>query len=352
MTLVHPRHLLVRLPNPLGDTVMATPALRALRTALPATRITWAGGRAAQAALEGLPYRDGVMPIEGRLTHGWGAPWRAARQLRRLEADATLLLPNSFSSALAARLARIPLRVGTRLHGRGMLLKHTVDVPLDPKTDKLAARPMTKHYLDLVAPFGAVDDGKGTEVCATDFDRERAARRLGALPDDARVVAINAGAAYAETKVYPPRRIADAVHLLRKEHDFAPLVLCGPGEEALARATADAIGAEAVSTHADPPDIGELKALLAGAALLLTTDAGPRHLADALGTPTVAWLGPTDPAWSGDSPGAVVRHEVLPCLGCHLKRCPIELPCMELLEPAQVAEVAARALAVDSGGGA
>lgn len=348
MTPLRPRHLLVRLPNPLGDAVMATPALRALRAALPDARITWAGGRAANAVLEGLPFRDDVMPIVGRQAEGWRAPWRAARLMRRLGADATLLLPNSFSSALAARLARIPVRVGTPLSGRGFLLSAKVAVPLDPKTDKLLPRPMTTHYLDLVAPFGARPDGEGTELRLTAFDRERADRRLADVPEGARLVAVNAGAAYGPTKVYPPRRIAEAVEALRASHEIVPLVLCGPGEARLARETALAIGGDVIATHAAPPDLGELKALLARAALLLTTDAGPRHVADALGTPTVAWLGPTDPAWSAESPGAVVRHEALPCLGCHLTRCPIEHPCMELLEPARVAEAAAHALGAES----
>lgn len=335
-----PAHLVVRLPNPLGDAVMATPALRALRTALPDTRITWAGGRMANAALAGLPWRDDVMPIAGNLARGWRAPFRAARMLRRLGADATLLMPNSFSSALAARLARTRTRVGTRLHGRSMLLSHKLDVALDPKTDKLAPRPMTQHYLALVAPFGAVPDGLGTEVRVSAFDQERAAARLGALGQETRVVAISPGAAFGSTKVYPPSRIADAVKALRTTHPCEVIVLCGPGEEQLARETAEAIGSGVISTHERPPDLGELKGLLARADLCLSTDAGPRHLADALGTPTVAWLGPTDPTWSGESPGRIVRHEALPCLGCHLTSCPIELPCMRQLDPELVASAA------------
>ena len=88
-----PRHLLVRLPNPVGDTVMATPALRALRLALPESRITWVGRPAAQAVLTGLRDRDGVVPLAGAIGKGRRAPLMAGRFLARLDADAALLLP-------------------------------------------------------------------------------------------------------------------------------------------------------------------------------------------------------------------------------------------------------------------
>jgi lipopolysaccharide heptosyltransferase II len=330
-----PRHLVVRLPRPLGDAVMATPALRALRAALPSTRITWAGAPAATRALEGLPWRDDAMPLAGPMDRGVLAPWRAARLLRPLGADATLILPNSFATALAARLARIPVRVGTPLHGRALLLTRPVIVPT--KGAGLAPRPMREHYLDLVAVFGARDDGRGTELATTDFDESRAQARLKDVEPGTRLLAVNAGASFGPTKVYPPDRLARAVSLVREEAGVLPLVLAGPGEEALARAVAEALWPPYLSVHDDPPDVGELKALLRRATLLLTTDAGPRHVAEAFGVPTVAVLGPTDPRWGAGGPSTVVRNEAVPCLGCHLRACPIGHPCMLELEPEQVA---------------
>ena len=322
---------------------MATPALRALRTALPTTRITWAGGGAPQQALEGLPWRDDVFSLAGPLAKGARAPMRAARQLRRLGADATLLLPNSFSSALAARLARIPTRVGTPLQRRGLLLTHKVRLPMGEK-GRLAPRSMRAHYLDLVLPFGATDDGRGTQVAVTPFDAERAARRLAGLPDGALLVGVNAGAAFGPSKVYPPALLGQAVKLLRERTGAVPLILCGPGEESLAREVAAASGEGVLSTADDPPDVGTLKGLLARCRLLLTADAGPRHLAEALGVPTVVWVGPTDPRWGEGGPATVLRVEGLTCLACHEPVCPIDHPCMLKLAPERVVEAAVGAL--------
>lgn len=334
--LKRPRHLLVRLPNPLGDAVLATPALRALRAALSDVRITWAGGPAAQAVLEGLPDRDGVVPLAGRLRRGLGAPFRAARLLRRLGADTVLLLPNSWSSAIAARRAGIRTRVGGDCGRRRLLLTHRVPLPLDEK-GKLKPRPMTEHYLDLVAPFGAYTDGRGPLLATTPFDEQRAARRLLAAPSTVPLLGINPGAAFGPTKVYPPARIGEVVRRVRQEREVFPVVFCGPGEEDLARATAQAVGTPCLSTHTDPPSLGELKALLRCVAVLCTTDAGPRHMAEASGVPTVVWVGPTDPRWSAGGDATVLRQDGLDCLGCHLRKCPIGLPCMNDLDPARVA---------------
>lgn len=334
-----PRHLVVRLPNPLGDAVMAVPALRALRAALPDTRITWAGRRAPNAVLEGLPYRDDVMPLEGRTARGRAA----AAQLRRLGADATLLLPGSLSSAVAARVARTPVRVGVPGDGRRWLLTHAVDVPRDPDAPgKPLPRPMTEHYLALAAPFGARPDDVGVELRTTAFDEERVDRRFRDVADGVVLLGVNPGAAFGETKILPPETIAAAVRAIREEFDVLPVVLCGPGERVLGEATAAAIG-DCLSVHDDVPDIGELKALVRRLAVLVSADAGPRHVAEALGTKVVVWMGPTDPRWSGHSAASVVRNEALDCLACHLKRCPIGLPCMKALDPMQLAS-ATRAL--------
>ena len=93
--------------------------------------------------------------------------------------------------------------------------------------------------------------------------------------------------------------------------EIAYAVLCGPGEEELGRSvhrllrepTALHDRPPRVGTHEAVPDLGELKALIARCDVLATTDAGPRHVAEALGVPTVVWMGPTDPRWSGCWPG-------------------------------------------------
>lgn len=340
-----PRHLVVRLPGPLGDAVMATPALRALRRALPATRITWAAGAGVHGALEGLPWRDDVLALGSAMLQGARAPLRAARQLRRLRADAILLLPNSFSSALAARLAGIPVRVGTALQGRGSLLTHAVEVPRAAR-GRLAPRPMRAHYLDLVAPWGARDDGGPTELRVLPFDAERAAACLAGVPPGTTLVGVHPGAGFGPSKCWPPALLGEALARLREQAGVLPLLLGGPGEQALLQEVAAAAGGPLRSTAGDPPGLGTLKGLLARCRLLLTADTGPRHVAEALGVPTVTWVGPTDPRWGAGGAGEVLRVEGLDCLACHARECPLgHHRCMRDLAPGRVVEAALRLLA-------
>ena len=110
-----PRTLLIRLPNPVGDVVMTTPLLRVLRERLPETRLIVAGKPVFGSLLSGLDTIDAFVPLPSGVR-------AQARVLRPIGAELALILPNSWSSALATRLAGIPVRIGRRAQGRGALL--------------------------------------------------------------------------------------------------------------------------------------------------------------------------------------------------------------------------------------
>jgi heptosyltransferase-2 len=333
-----PARLAVRLPNPAGDAVLATPALRALRRALPSTRIVWAARPAVLALLDGLPDRDETLAVEGPLDRGLLAPRRLGRRWREDGVDAVLVLPNSRSSARAAAASGAAVRVGDARRGRTRLLTHPVEAERDGRGFR--AVPMREHYLRLVAPFGAVDDGRPPALATTASGEAQALARLreGGLLDRP-FLAVSPGAGFGPSKVYPPPLLADAVARVRAGTGLGVVVLGGPGEEPLAADVAARLAPPVLSTHGRPALWPEAKSLLARASLLLTPDAGPRHVAAALGRPVVVVAGPTDPAWgSGDAAlVTVVRREGLSCLGCHLRTCPIGHPCLSGLEPAVVA---------------
>lgn len=332
------RSILVRLPNPLGDVVMATPLLALLRAALPEARISAAGSESLGPLLAGLPDLDAFLPLPAAARSGASAPLRQARILRGAAADAVLLLPNSWSSALAARAAGIPRRIGRRGGGRGLILTQAL-----PKIPGPA--PMTELYADFLAPLGLTRPPilpparlAVTQPPPEPLGDPALGPWLGVAP----------GAAFGPSKKYPHPALLDAVTQAAREHGLTPVWIGGPGEAAeltmLAEQAAERLGGPRAVVCGD---LGAAKAAIAACRALLAMDNGARHVAAALGVPQAVVYGPTHPAWSAHAleRTVILRREGLPCLACHHPVCPINgHPCMNQLAPQEVAAAVGEAL--------
>ncbi len=329
------RAIYVRLPNWIGDVVLATPLLRALRRAAPRAEVALHGRGAGLALLatEGLHDRELLLgPARGPL-----GPWREGRRVRAVwrRPDLALLLPNSVSSALVALGAGARERVGYALNGRGPLLTRALPVA---RQGRLRPVPMVDYYLGLLEAAGGRADGvaRRPALGTTPAREARAAAAWDALAlDPGRPVwAINVGAAW-ETKRWPPAHVGELVRRL-DARGVQALLLRGPDEGDLARACCEAAG-RAVPGADRVIGLGELVPVLRRCALLVTTDSGPRHVGVAAGLPVVAVIGPTHPAYTAvDSDRVAVVCEEVDCWPCHLPRCPVDFRCMTRLLPARV----------------
>lgn len=313
-----PGRLLVVLPSWLGDAVMATPALRLLRDALPGAFIAGLARPAPASLLDGTPLLDEIL-IER--ASGVMGPKRVAARVRPLRFDAALLLTNSFSTALTTRIAGIPLRLGYDRDGRGLLLTHRLHAPERAPTGmrsrRWAAVPACAYYYaagrallgDPPPPFEELDDAMSVlpqaaalELPLHDSDRAEASRVLGSAglgASNAVPFAVLNPGANNPTKRWPAERFAALADHIADRHSLRVLLNTGPGEEDVAHAVRDACRAAAPVLLAEHGQtLAALKAILARARLLVTNDTGPRHLAAAFGTPTVALFGPTDPRWT------------------------------------------------------
>jgi len=338
-----PRRILVRLPNWLGDGVMAVPALRALRRRFPAAEICLLGRRLFEELLADSELHQRFLPLAG----GPGKAAADLRGVRDLAPDFALILPHSFRSAVAPWRARVPVRIGYAREGRARLLTHA----LSPhhQGSAIAPVPMQYQYLELAAVLGAEgtpeDGGLGIgEAALAGADAWLSERGIG--PGDA-PLALNPGASFGPSKVYPPELLAEAAVRARRAGLGPLIVLCGPGEESLAREVAERIGPPVASAADAPPPLGVLKGILARSRALITTDAGPRHLATALGVPTVVLMGPTDPRFTAArlERTAILRRDV-PCGPCHRKVCPLDHRCLREITPAEVVGALSDLLAV------
>jgi heptosyltransferase-2 len=335
-----PERILVRLPTWVGDAVMATPALRALRAAHPRAHLCVEGRPVLAGLLRGLPHFDAFLPERGR---GLAGALARARGLRAQRFDWAVLLPDSPRAALGPFLARIRRRVGyARDPVRRALLTEALAPPRDTAGERLPI-PMVERYLRITRHLGCPDRGLFEELAV---DPQVAARldadleRRG-VPRGEPVLVVTPGAGFGPSKLWPPAHFARACDALSRRFGLRPVLAPAPNEVGIARAVAE-LAEERVVARLDPcVDLEELKALVARARLVLSNDTGPRHVAVALGRPVVVLMGPTDPRHTAvNLERQRVLREPVECSPCQLKVCPIDHRCMTRLAPERVLRAA------------
>jgi len=335
----------VVLPNHLGDVVMATPALRALRRGRPDAEVTGVVRAALAGVLRGAPWLDRIVAHDiykkpGKLAQ-FGARLRVARELRGT--DVVVVLPNSFASSLLAFATGARTRVGYARRARGFLF--TDAAPAPRSNGRFVPTAMERYYLDLVRRLGAPDLGTQVELfLEPDAERECDARfraaGLGARP----LVCLAPGAGFGPSKLWPLEYVAEVASALRSDGADVALVH-GPGEAALADEIAARAGGGLALLGGDGMSLSLLKSVLARAQLLVCNDAGARHIAAAFEVPTLVLMGPTAVGYTNlNLKRTKLLREPVECSPCQLRVCPIDHRCMTRLLPARVLAEARAAL--------
>lgn len=284
--------LLVVMPSWVGDVTMATPLLRALREALPRAAIATLTKPGLSPLLAGAPWIDERFEAPMR---GLRGPWSGVGRARAFAADAVLLLPNSLRSGLAALpLARRRIGYATQL--RTWTLTHALAPP-----ERRAPTPAVDYYAALGAfALGSPVADRRIELFVSEEDRLGADRVLDRL---GRFLLVNPGANRID-KRWPIDRFAASAASIADAHRLDVAVTGSRGERRLAAVVAEETARRAgserrvVDLAARGIGLGSLKGVLRRAVLLLTNDTGPRHLAAALGTPSIVLFGPTDHRWT------------------------------------------------------
>jgi heptosyltransferase-2 len=340
--------IVVFCPNLVGDTVMATPALRALRRGYPGSRLLGVIKPHVAPTLDGTTWLDEVIGFDPKSRDRSMRTAAVWKRLRAEQADVAVLLPNSFRAALLAWSAGIPRRVGYERGGRGKMLTDRLAVPRDAKGERLPV-PIVEYYLAMVRRLGCPIDSVRTELATTAVDEAAAtgARQALGLTDDRPTVCLNTGGAFGPAKSWPIASFATLASRLATELEVQVLVVCGPSERDAAREIVRASGHPKVVSLADQSlGIGLTKACVRRSSLLITTDSGPRHFAAAFNVPVITLFGPTHIAWTRTyHPHAVHLFHPVPCGPCQQPVCPLgHHRCMTELSPDSVFRAAVRML--------
>jgi len=324
----------VRLPNWVGDVIMATPALRALRAAFPAAEMTLVGPGSARGLLS-------------------GASWCQRYETSVASAgsvDAAVLLPHSFTTAWEAWRAGIPARAGFRGELRGGLLTHGVTaIRGNRRTEPYSKITYLRRLLE---GLGIPLDDLRLEL-PLDADAERRVddvlREVEIDPSRPFVV-LNPGGAWGPTKLWPEEHFARAGDLASERLGAQVLLISGPGEEDAARRIASSTRVRASVLGPAAGTFPVVKSVVRRALAMISNDSGPRHIAACFDVPCVVLVGPFHPVISDNAHlRTAMLWEGVECSPCHLKTCPIDHRCMTRLTPENVVAVAERLIRSKAG---
>ena len=336
--------LCIRLDQ-LGDVLMTTPALRALKQSIPGCRITLLTSSAGAAAARYIPEIDSIIEYAAPWMKS-GEPHDAAIDFAMIDAlmccrfDAAVIFTvysqSPLPAAMLCYLARIPLRLAHCHENPYRLLTHWVRDP-EPQEQ---VRHEVRRQLDLVATIGArtSDERLSLRVPPADTMWAINCLRLLGLGPGSRWIVMHPGASAASRR-YPAQHWGAVAREL-VERAACALVLTGNEQEA---ALADHIREHVPHAHslAGRLDLGKLAALISLAPLLIANNTGPVHIAAALGTPVVDLYALTNPQ---HTPWQVKSHVLfadVPCRFCYKSVCPQgHHHCLEQVPPSRVVSAA------------
>lgn len=322
-----PKKIIVRMPNWLGDLVMATPVLHDLRNRFPHAHITAMCQGGVGGLLQENPHVDEIYSFSR--PSGWihrSGRKELIENLRHGEYDLGILLTNSFSSAWWFWKGHIPYRLGFATHWRSFLLTKAVPLP-----KKLQTQHLVLTYKALLEPLGIAISNTAPELFVSKAESLAAQdllAKFGIIYGKNIIVGINPGAAYGSAKCWLPDRFEEVARKLLENEDVclvffgdktgAPLVddIC----QKLPQRTVNLAG---------KTSLRELVALTQLSSIFLTNDSGPMHIAAALKKPLVALFGSTSDVKTGPYGGGTVIHKHVECSPCYKRECPIDFRCMK-----------------------
>jgi len=310
----------VRMPNWIGDAVMASPVIEAVKTAWPGSTLILVIKRWAEELFRNDPMVDRIISLPNGVSGDPMAFLRAAGQLKKERPDVYVSLPSSFSSAFLGFLAGVPVRVGRPADLRGPLL--TVKVPARPKTMH-----RTDHYLEHIRLIPLERGAKNFQnlklrICPSKKFTPRLreiARKYGLTKG---YVGVNPNAV-AESRRWPAERWTLVLkHLASRRKK---IVLFGSGKE---RPYVEKINRNAGSPAvvlAGELSLSELADMMTLCSTFVTNDSGPMHLAFALGLRVIGMIGAADEIETGpyNPRGSIsIINKHVPCSPCVRNKCP------------------------------
>ncbi len=327
--------ILIRATNWLGDAVMSLPAIRAVRANYPTSQISLLARR----SVADLYARESS--INRVIVYDYGR-WQTAQALRKRKFHLGILFPNSFDSALVLRLAGIPQIVGYDCDVRRFLLTRPIPVPRWKGSVHERF-----YYLELLQEARLIDGYHGADghillECASEAARD-GEQEFAAQGVTGWVLGVSPGAAYGNAKRWLPERFVETAAHLASQRNGTVALFGASNDAAQCLAVEQALKERSIPVvnFAGKTSLRQFMNLAAACSLFLSNDSGAMHVASALGVPTVAVFGATNPKTTGPAgPNNAVVLERADCSPCFKRDCPIDHRCMKAVTAERVIESA------------
>ena len=330
--------ILVWLPSPMGDAVLCTPALRAIRKHFKSCNITFFANSVVRSVLSTCSFNDKWLDQKQK------NPFAVAQELKKNKFTDAILFKNSFVSALAVYLAGIPSRIGYTREGRGFLL---TDKLYPPKLPNGEFKPVSAidSYLAIASWLGCERPDRDLELLIEAQDEQQLRGKLPQVINlDGPLVVLVPGGAYGPSKRWASVRFAQTADWLIANYNARIVISVGPEmlEKRIAKEICNSSKHKLINLGEMPISLGELKALFSIADLVISNDTGPRHIAIALGRKVITLFGATNPAWTNTN----YENEIqiignVACAPCSKPKCnKNEHQCMRAITVEMVCEAA------------
>ncbi len=336
------KNILIRGTNWIGDVVMTLPAITAVREAYPEARLSLLVKPWVADLLRISPDVDEVLVYERPGVHeGLGGLFRLVRELKTQKFDMALLLQNAIEAAIIAWLARIPVRAGYSTDARGLFLTHAVK-----RSDEILQVHQTHYYLDMLRALGLEAPGKAARLIIGEEEKNLADRILKtrAIAGASLLIGMAPGATYGPAKRWYPERFASVADRLIENFSAKVLLFGSAGDHGVARSVREKARNALVDLTGETT-LREAISLIARCRLFVSNDSGLMHVAGALGIPTVAVFGSTNPRTTSPvGRKSIVMTKNVPCSPCLKETCPTDFICMDSITADEVYDTAASLL--------
>lgn len=326
-------NILIRMPNWIGDAVMATPILADVRKKWPQASITAMCQGAVGSLLKGNPHLNEIFiftrPNEFLRRQ---AGRDIIERLRQGKYDLGILLPNSFSSAWWLWRGRVKERIGFSSDWRTPFLTHSIPCPKERGKEHLVTT-----YKRLLVPLEIPISDTSPELFVMEEEKQAAIQLLAQqkIPEGAKIVGVNPGAAYGSAKCWLPERFRSVIQKLIEDPQVYVLCFGDQTGVSVVREICEGLSSQVINL-AGTTSLRELIALIQQCSVFLTNDSGPMHIAAALKVPLVALFGSTSDVATGPYLHGEVIHKHVKCSPCYKRICPIDFRCMKKIEVDEV----------------